>query len=116
MPITVLSEGGITISSNTEYSMVARSNGVSANTTAGVYQCFIDVSDLVAGDQLEIKIYEKAMTANTQRLIYSSVLTGAQAEPMWVSPSLILTRGWDMTANSQLGGNIVLAFSVRQVA
>jgi hypothetical protein len=86
-----------------------------AQTADGVYQVFIDVSDMIAGDQLQIRIYEKVRSGDTQRIVYETVLTGTQSEPIWVSPSLILLHGWDVTCDA-LAGTITVNWSIRQVA
>ena len=84
-------------------------------TTDGVYQLFLDVSDMIAGDELQIRIYEKCRSGDTQRIVYQSNLAGAQAQPIWVSPSLILLHGWDMTLDA-IAGTITVLWSIRSVA
>jgi hypothetical protein len=86
----------------------------SAITTDGVYQVFLDVADMVAGDELRIRIYEKCRSVDTQRIIYESFIAGTMADT-WVSPSLILLHGWDVTVTA-LGGTIAVTWSIRQVA
>ena len=100
----------------TEYSApnAATYSAGSAITADGVYQVFLDTSDMVAGDQLQIRIYEKCRSTDTQRVIYESVLTGTMAET-WVSPSLILLHGWDVTLDA-LSGTITVNWSIRKVA
>lgn len=84
-------------------------------TTDGVYQVFLDVSDMTNGDVLQIRVYEKVQASSTARVVYESVLTDAQTEPVWVSPSLILLHGWDVTLDA-LAGTITVEWSIRQVA
>ncbi len=100
----------------TEYSApnAATYSAGSAITADGVYQVFLDTSDMVAGDQLQIRIYEKCRAADTQRVIYESVLAGVMADT-WVSPSLILLHGWDVTLLA-LAGTITVNWSIRKVA
>lgn len=86
-----------------------------AQTTDGVFQFFLDVADMVAGDQLQIRVYEKVRAADTQRIVYETILTGAQGSPIWVSPSLVLMHGWDVTCDA-LAGTITVNWSIRQVA
>jgi hypothetical protein len=99
----------------TEHSCTTDTAGPDADTNDGVFQAFLDVSDMIAGDQLQISVYEKARSGDTQRLVYRTVLTGAQSEPLWVSPSLILMHGWDVTMKA-LAGTITVNWSIRQVA
>ena len=100
----------------TEYSAPNAANyDINTPITAdGVYQVFLDTADMVAGDQLQIRIYEKCRAADTQRVIYESVLTGVMSDT-WVSPSLILLHGWDVTLDA-LAGTITVNWSIRKVA
>ena len=101
--------------STTEWDLPSDSSSLSSVTTDGVFQVFLDISDMIAGDQLQIRIYEKCRSGDTQRIAYQSILTGAQAEPIWVSPSLILMHGWTVTLDA-LAGTITVLWSIRQVA
>jgi hypothetical protein len=99
----------------TEWSCTTDTAGPDADTTDGVFQVFLDLSDMIAGDQLQIRVYEKCRAADTQRVVYEAILSGAQGQPMWVSPSLILLHGWDVTLDA-LAGTITVLWSIRQVA
>lgn len=101
--------------STTEWSMTTDTAGPDADTTDGVYQIFLDVSDMVAGDELQIRVYEKVGAASTQRIVWQSNLVGAQSPPIWVSPSLILLHGWDATLDA-IAGTITVDWSIRKVA
>lgn len=114
MAITELFSGTEAVSV-TEWSLTTDTAGPDADTTDGVFQVFLDVSDMIAGDQLQIRVYEKVRAADLQRVVYESVLTGAQGQPVWVSPSLILMHGWDVTLDA-LAGTITVNWSIRQVA
>ena len=100
--------------STTEFSCPNNSTTLTPVTADGVYQVFLDTSDMVAGDQLQIRIYEKCRSADTQRIIYEAVLTDTMAAT-WVTPSLILLHGWDLTLDA-LAGTITVNWSIRQVA
>lgn len=86
-----------------------------AQTTDGVFQVFLDLSDMIAGDQLQVRVYEKVLSSSTQRIAQQWILSGAQGQPIWVSPSLILMHGWDFTLDA-LAGTITVDWSIRQVA
>jgi hypothetical protein len=107
----------------TEWSMADTStaNGEAYSTATpltddGVYQLFLDLNDMVAGDELQLRVYEKCRSGDTQRIVYQCNLIGAQSPPMWVSPSLILMQGWDMTADVIAGTNITVLWSIRRVS
>ncbi len=114
MAITELYSGTEAVGA-TEHSCTTDTAGPDADTTDGVFQVFLDVSDMIAGDELEIKIYEKCRSADTQRVVYQANLVGAQAQPIWVSPSLVLMHGWDVTLDA-IAGTITVNWSIRQVA
>lgn len=114
MAITELYTGTEAIGT-TEWSLTTDTSGPDADTTDGVFQVFIDVSDMVAGDELQIRVYEKCRSGDTQRVVMQATLVGAQAEPLWVSPSLILMHGWDVTLDA-IAGTITCLWSIRQVA
>jgi len=84
-------------------------------TTDGIYQLWLDVSDMVAGDILQVRLYEKCRSGDTQRLAKEWILTGAQAEPIFVTESFILLHGWDFTLDA-LAGTITVLWSIRQVS
>ena len=99
----------------TEWSLTAGASGPVAETSDGVFQTFLDLSDMVAADELQIRIYEKTRTGDTQRVVYQSNLIGPQSPPAWVSPSLVLMNGWDVTLDA-IAGTITVLWSIRKVA
>jgi hypothetical protein len=104
---------GTTAVGATEWSCTTNTSGPDTDTTATTVQVFLDVSDMIAGDQLQIRIYEECRSGDTQRLVYESILTGAQSSPMWVSPALILMWGWDVTLKTLAGTSITVLWSIR---
>jgi hypothetical protein len=83
-----------------------------AQTTDGILQAWLDVSDMIAGDQLQIRVYEKVRSGDTQRVVYQAILTGSQMQPIWVSPALTVMHGWDVTCDA-LAGTITVNWSLR---
>jgi hypothetical protein len=81
-----------------------------------VYQCFLELHNLAAGDVYEWKLYEKVISSSTQRLALTATLSGAQGEPVWVSAPFILMHGWDMTLNKISGTDRSISWSIRSVA
>jgi hypothetical protein len=114
MAISELYSGSASIST-TEWSLTTDTSGPDADTTDGVYQVFLDLSAMAAGDQYQIRIYEKCRSASTQRVIYEAIIIGTMAAT-WVSPSLILMHGWDVTIKKLAGTDRTLEWSIRQVA
>jgi hypothetical protein len=99
----------------TEHSMTTDSAGPDVETSDGVFQIFLDVSDMVSGDELQIRVYEKVQSGGTQRIVFQSNLVGPQSPPIFVSPSLILMHGWDATLDA-ISGTITVEWSIRKVA
>jgi hypothetical protein len=116
MAIAELYSGNTTVS-GLEWSAIANTLGpVTTNTADGVYQFFVSCSGLVAGQELQIEIYEKVTSTDAQSLIYQSNLIGPQSS-IWISPSLILMHGWDLTFMLMAGTPPVgIRWSCRQVA
>lgn len=84
-----------------------------AQTTNGAVSLFLDLSDMVAGDELEIKLYEKTRSGDSQILHEQWNLTGARSKPGWPSPTFMLGRGWDWTAKTIAGTSITVNWSIR---
>jgi hypothetical protein len=99
----------------TEWSMTTDTAGPDVDTTAGTYQIFLDISDMVTGDELRIRVYEKVRSGDTQRIVWQSNLIGPQSPPIWVSPALILIHGWDATLYA-VAGTITVLWSIRDAA
>ena len=115
MAITEAFTGTETVSS-TEWSMTTDTAGPDVETSDGVFQAFIDLNALAAGDVFEFKTYEKVLSSSTQRLVYSARFAGAQGSANWTSPSLILMNGWDMTLKKISGTDRSIDWSIRKVA
>lgn len=111
MAISEHETGSQTTSGTTEHTL----NTTTPETTDGIFQLVLDLSDMIAGDALEVRIKEKARSADTQRLAYLDTLAGVQSEPLWVSPSMILLNGWDMTVKAT-AGTITIPWSIRSVS
>jgi hypothetical protein len=101
--------------STTEISLVSGTSSLQSITDDGIYQVFIEVSALAPNDEFTIAIKEKVYAAATQRIIHKPTLLGQQAEPIWVSPSLALIHGWDVTIIRVAGADRTLAWSIRKV-
>lgn len=114
MAISELYTGFETIGA-TEWSLSTDTSGPDADTTDGIYQMFLDTSDMVAGDELRIKLYEKVTSGGTQRAVDTWTLSGPQSSLAWVSPSVMLMHGWDWTLYA-VTGTVAVSWSIRQVA
>lgn len=115
MAITEHFAGSETVSA-TEWSMTTDTAGPDADTTDGVYQAFIDLNALAAGDEFQFRVYEKAQSTDTQRVVYQANWVGPQSPPIFVTPSLVLMHGWDFTLKKIAGTDRAITWSIRKVA
>lgn len=115
MPIAEYAAGTETVTT-TEWSITTDTAGPDAQTDDGVYQALLDLSALAAGDVFEFRAYEKVQAAGTQRGVFTASFAGAQHDPVWVSPTLVLLHGWDMTIKKISGTDRAIEFSVRRVS
>jgi hypothetical protein len=102
----------------TEHSLPndATYNSTNVITTDGVYQVFLDLNALAAGDIFEFRMYEKISSGGTVRLSFVCRFAGVQGTPMWASPSFILLHGWDFTIKKISGTDRTIDWSIRKVA
>lgn len=100
--------------STTEYSITDDSTSLQAQTDAGVFQCFLDLANLAAGDTFRWRAYEKVKSDDTQRVVAEAFFTGAQSAPDWASPAFALINGWDFSIIKIAGTDRVITGSVRQ--
>jgi hypothetical protein len=99
----------------TEYSIAAGANYASGSpqTTDAIVQVFIDFSALAAGDEYEVRGYEK-VNAGTQAPFAVWTINGAQGE-LFVAPAMVLVDGWDWTVKKIAGSDRSIKSSVRKV-
>lgn len=101
-------------------SLLTNAPAASVITTPGVFQLYIDTTDMRAGHTFTIFIKEKITAGGTQKTIYSAALDGTQSAP-FVSPGFILYHGWDFRlewTERTIDGlpNMVFDWSIRQIA
>lgn len=114
MAISEHTSGSQTATISTEHTL----NGTTPETTDGIFQFFVDVNAMAAGDVLELRIKEKCRAADTQRVVFKATLRDDQStdDEMWVSPTLILLHGWDFTLKQTAGTGRAFPWAIRKVA
>ena len=119
MAITEVFSGSATIST-TQYDLPSNSTTVSAQTADGIYQLFLDLSNLTATESYHLKIYEKVVASgspgSTQRVIDDTTISGVQTAPVYVTSALLLMHGWTYTLTKLQGTDRAISWSIRQVA
>jgi hypothetical protein len=81
-----------------------------------MFQAFLDLNAVAAGDVFRFAVYEKCRTGDTQRLVYTAEFSGAQVSPVWVSPGLLLGVGWDMTLKKISGTDRTINWRISKSA
>lgn len=101
----------------TEYSLPANANYASGSpqTTDAMVQIWIDLANMVAGDEYRFRLYEKVTSGGTQRLVDQRYYSGPQSCPAIVIPGLILLNGWDATLLQVTGSARTIGWSIRRV-
>ena len=97
----------------TELSIVSGTTTLQSVAVAGAYQLVIDASTLAKGDEYRVKIYEKAKSAGTKRVLSQWALLGVQAE-LFCTPTFQLINGWDMTIQKIAGTDRAFDASIRK--
>lgn len=113
MAITEYASGSQTCTISTEHTLTAN-----PETADGIYALVLDLNAMADGDTLEIRIKEKARSADTQRTLETFVISNdpsTDAE-LWMSPAVILMNGWDMSIKQTAGTGRAIPWSIRQVA
>lgn len=85
----------------TEYFLMGNATTASYQTTDARVSFMLDLSAMAAGDQYEIKVYEKADGTNA-RVLYRATLSGAQSD-LFVSPEFSLAVGWEISVDKIAG-------------
>jgi hypothetical protein len=115
MAISEAFSGSASIST-TEYDLPSASTTLSAQTTDGIYQLFIDLNALTSTEEYQLRIYEKTQSSSTQRVVQEVIFSGAQTtEPIYVTASLLLLHGWTMTLKKNQGTDRAIPYSIRAV-
>jgi hypothetical protein len=114
MAITATEQTALSVTA-TEVSLITGTTPA-AQTDDAIIQVFIDgVTNMVKSDEFLIKVYEKVRSGGTQRVVFQATLSDAQSEA-FVTPTLIVTNGWDVTMTRISATSRAFDTSVRKVA
>ena len=106
---------GVTVGAS-ELSIVSGTTSLQTITDDGVYQLWIDAGAMAKADEFKVRIYEKVeATGGTKKVVAAWTLLGVQSE-VFVTPTLILINGWDMTIQKIAGADCAFDASIRKVA
>lgn len=113
---TESSEGSATMTTS-EYFIQSESTTKTKQTTAGIYQLWLDVTALAKNDVFEVKCTEEARAADTtEQVAYRAELWGIKTQKAWVSPALALMNGWEFSIDKIAGTDRAIPYSLRKLA
>lgn len=95
--------------------MTTDTSGPDADTTDGLFQLALDLSDMADGESVRVRAYEKCRSGDTQRKVFESTYADAMQEPLIYTPPLILMHGWDFTITTMVG-TVNCLWSIRSLA
>ncbi len=99
MSVSVAASGSQAATVTTEHQL--------ADTAAtGVYQFVVDTQPMLAGDVLELRIYQMTLTSGTSRVLHFGVFYGAQVADDYIKTSVPVTN--------PLTDSTALRFSLKQ--
>lgn len=104
---------GSALIGTTEFSLPNNSTTLTPRTEGGIYQLWVDTTPLATGDLYRLRVYEKVTAAGAQRRVEDFHLS-PQGE-VFVSPTLDLYHGWDMTLDKLAGTDRTLEWSIRRM-
>jgi hypothetical protein len=90
--------------STTELSLISGTSTLQNDTTAGVYELWIDTSNMVKGDEFVVRGYRTVRSGGTKRKFFQVVLSDAQSEA-FTFPAVILINGFDFTIQRTAGAD-----------
>ena len=97
----------------TELSIVSGTTTLQSVAVAGAYQLVVDGATMAKGDEYRVKIYEKANSAGTKRVLAQWSLQGVQTE-LFCTPTFMLMHGFDMTIQKITGTDKAFDASIRK--
>jgi len=99
----------------TEWSCVTDTAGPDAESTiTGWMQGHLNLSDMVADDELQITVYEKVVAGEAQLIYFRANPVGPQSRAFLI-PAIYVKNGWDVTTKA-ITGTITVTGSIRVVS
>lgn len=92
--------------SGTQSATVTTEHQLADTAAAGVYTFHVDTVNMVAGDILELRIYQMVLTSGTSRVAYIGVYYGAQPTDDLIKISVPISN--------ELTDSTALRFSLKQ--
>lgn len=98
----------------TEHFLYSDSTTATYQTIDRVVEVYIDLSNMAAGDEYIVRLYEK-VNGGTARVVFAWTRVGQQ-DQLLVIPARLLTEGWEVSVAKVAGADRPIAWSFRMVA
>lgn len=115
MAISEAYTGSAVTISTTEISLVSGTSSLQSDTSDGVFQVWIELTNMAKGDTFTFKLKEKVISSGTQRDVFTLSLDNAMPS-VFVFPTPILMHGWDATLIRTAGSDRTFNWSIRKIA
>jgi hypothetical protein len=101
--------------STTEISILTGTSTLTDSTSPGAYQLIVDgiAASMAKGDIFEVRVLEKTLSGSTRREVFSGRMNGVQ-NSLFVTPTLMLLNGWNMTLKKIAGTDRSFDASIRK--
>lgn len=103
--------------STTERFIASNSTSKTPQTTAGLYQLFLDLNALAKSDEFSLKCYEEVRdAASADVVLFDLLLKGVRTYKVYTTPTLFLDNGWEFSLDKIAGADASIPASIRKVA
>lgn len=92
--------------SGTQTATVTTEHQLADTAAAGVYQFVVDAAAMLAGDVLELRVYQMVLTSGTSRVLFFQAFYGAQLADDYIKVSIPVAN--------ELTDGTALRFSLKQ--
>jgi len=120
MPITIAYGSTGTSYPLTEKSLPSSttSTGRSYIASTGVFQLWLDLTNMLTSDEYRLRMYETVHESATTAVgtFLDQIFVGPQSPPIYVSPCFTLYCGWDMTLTLSTGTARTFAWTIRRIS
>jgi hypothetical protein len=105
---------------NTEKSLPSSttSTGRSAIASTGIFQLYLDLTNMATSDEFRLRWYEtvNSLATSSYGAFLDQTFVGPQSPPLFVSPAFTLCDGWDVTLSLTTGSARTFAWGIKKIA
>lgn len=94
------------------------STGRAAIASTGIYQLYLDLTNMATSDEYRLRMYEtvNSLATTAYGAFLDQTFVGPQSPPLYVSPAFTLCDGWDMTLSMTTGSSRTFAWGIKKIA